>query len=157
MREFLRGLNLDDEQIDSIMTEVGKGYAKLKDQVSEYKDQVSKYETQIQELNQKAESDSKSLESLQNLTDENKNLKAELIMNGSNVKKEFQKFVRSEVMAGVNDENDFAKVLEGYKESNPQYFGEAKVVKTQTSPVLAGGSQPQTTNDIMNNIIRGNK
>ena len=76
-------------------------------------------------------------------------------MNGSNVKKEFSKFVRSEVMANVNDETDFTTALESYKNDNPQYFGEVVVKKVQSSPSLnAGGNQPQTTNSIMNDIIR---
>ena len=32
--------------------------------------------------------------------------------------KEFSKFVRSEVMANVNDDNDFTKALESYKKEN---------------------------------------
>ena len=77
-------------------------------------------------------------------------------MSGSNVKKEFSKFVTSEVMSKVNDETDFATALNNYKEENPQYFGETVVKKVQSSPVLNGGTpQPQTTNDIMNNLLRG--
>ena len=79
-------------------------------------------------------------------------------MNGSNVKKEFSKFVRSEVLANVNDETDFTKALETYKKDNPQYFGDVVVKKVQSSPSLnAGGNQPQTTNNIMNDIIRGSR
>ena len=106
----------------------------------------------------KIDENSKSLENLQTMTNENKDLKAQLQMSGSNVKKEFSKFVTSEVMASVNDETDFATALENYKKENPQYFGEVVVKKVQTSPSLnAGGNQPQTTNSIMNDIIRGAK
>lgn len=149
MREFLRGLDLDNETIDTIMAEVGKRHTGLKEQVEEYKTKVNEYEKTIAENN-------KSLENLQTLTNENKDLKAQIHLNGSNVKKEFSKFVNSEVMSKVNDENDYATVLEGYKKENPQYFGETVVRKVQSSPTLTnGGNQAQTTNDIMNNILRG--
>ena len=156
MREFLKGLDLDKETIDSIMAEHGKHLTGLKEQVESYKTEVASYKTTIDELNGKIEESNKSLENLQTLTNENKDLKAEIQMNGSNVKPEFSKFVRSEVMANVNDETDFATALENYKKSSPQYFGETVVKKVQTSPSLnAGGNQPQTTNQVMNDFIRG--
>lgn len=58
-------------------------------------------------------------------------------------------------MANVNDNVDFAKALEGYKKENPQYFADAVVKKVQSSPAISGGTAPKTTNDIMNNVIRG--
>lgn len=158
MREFLKGLDLDKETIDSIMAEHGKHLTGLKEQVESYKTEVAGYKTTIDELNGKIEESNKSLENLQTLTNENKDLKAEIQMNGSNVKKEFSKFVRSEVLANVNDETDFTKALETYKKDNPQYFGDVVVKKVQSSPSLnAGGNQPQTTNNIMNDIIRGSR
>lgn len=157
MREFLKGLELDKETIDTIMAEVGKNHQGLKEQIEEYKNKCFEYETKVKELNGKIEEDSKSLENLQNLTNENKDLKAEIQMNGSNVKKEFSKFVRSEVMGNINDETDFATALDNYKKENPQYFGESMVKKVQSSPNLAGGQQPTTTNTIMNNLLRSGR
>ena len=158
MREFLKGLDLDKELIDSIMAEHGKHLTGLKEQVEGYKKEVEGYKNQINELNGKIEENGKSLENLQNLTNENKDLKAQVEMNGSNVKKEFSKFVRSEVMNNVNDETDFATALETYKKENPQYFGEVVVKKVQSSPNLNnGGNQETTTNSIMNDILRGAK
>lgn len=158
MREFLKGLELDKEIIDSIMAEYGKNLTGLKEKVEDYKKEVEGYKTTINELNGTLDENKKSLENLQTITNENKDLKAQLQMSGSNVKKEFSKFVTSEVMASVNDETDFATALENYKKENPQYFGEVVVKKVQTSPSLnAGGNQPQTTNSIMNDIIRGAK
>lgn len=154
MREFLRGLELDKETIDTIMAEVGKTQTGLREQLQEYKEKVSKYEDDIKSLNGTIEENTKSLENLQNLTTENKDLKAEIQMNGSNVKKEFSKFVRNEVMSSVNDETDFETALGNYKKENPQYFGDVQVKRVQSSPNLTGGTQPQTTNDIMNDIIR---
>lgn len=158
MREFLKGLDLDKETIDSIMAEHGKHLTGLKEQVESYKTEVAGYKTTIDELNGKIETNNKSLEDLQTITNERNDLKAQIQMSDSNVKKEFSKFVRSEVMANVNDDNDFTKALETYKKENPQYFGETVVKKVQTSPTLNnGGNQPQTTNNIMNDILRGKR
>lgn len=155
MREFLKGLDLDKELIDTIMAEHGKQLTGLKEQVEEYKTKVSNYETQINDLNGKIEESNKSLENLQTITNENKDLKNQIQMNGSNVKKEFMKFVTSEVSSQVNDDTDFATALENYKKDNPQYFGETVVKKVQSSPTLnGGGNKENTTNNIMNDILR---
>ena len=150
MREFLKGLDLDKETIDTIMAEHGKYITEAKEQIYELKDQVKQYQEEIDQ-------DKKSLENLQTLTDENKDLKTQIQMSGSNVKKEFSKFVTSEVMSNVNDDVDFATALENYKKENPQYFGETVVKKVQSSPNLTGGTKETTTNDIMNNILRSSR
>lgn len=156
MREFLKSLELEKETIDVIMKEHGKILTEKKSEKQELEDKIKEHEATITKLNSTIEDNNKSLENLQKLTNENKDLKAEIQMNGSNVKKEFSKFVRSEVMANVNEETDFTTALESYKKDNPQYFGEVVVKKVQSSPSLnAGGNQPQTTNSIMNDIIRG--
>lgn len=154
MREFLKGLELDQETIDTIMAEYGKNITNFKEKLDDYKEEVENYKNQISELNSTIESDKESLENLQTLTNENKDLHAQLQMSDSNVKKEFSKFVTSEVMSNVNDETDFATALDNYKKENPQYFGETVVKKVQSSPTLVGGQQPQSTNDIMNDILR---
>ena len=154
MREFLKGLELDQETIDTIMAEYGKNVTNYKEKIDSYKEELAEYKKQVNDLNGKIETDSKSLENLQNLTDENKNLKTQLQMSGSNVKKEFMKFVTSEVSSRVNDKTDFTTALESYKKENPQYFGETVVKKVQSSPNLTGGTKETTTNDIMNNILR---
>lgn len=157
MREFLKGLDLDQETIDTIMAEHGKYLTGLKEKVEEYKTQLSDYESQVKELNGKIEDNSKSLENLQSLTNENKDLKAQLQMSDSNVKKEFMKFVTSEINSQVSDDTDFATALQNYKKENPQYFGDTVVRKVQSSPNLNGGSKETTTNDIMNNILRSGR
>ena len=92
----------------------------------------------------------------QTLTQENAYLKASIKVASSDVKKEFSKFVTSEVMSLVNDTTDFETALKDYKKNNPQYFGEVVVKKVQTSPNLNGGTnQGTTTNSIMNDILRG--
>ena len=155
MREFLKGLEIDSEKIDAIMTEHGKALTSLKEKNEEYKDMISKYENDIKELNSSIAEKDKSLENYSQVTNENKDLKAQLQMSASNVKKEFSKFVTNEVMSQVDDEHSFEKVLEGYKKENPQYFGDTVVKKVQTSPNLNAGVPKQpTTNDIMNNLLR---
>lgn len=152
MRDFLKGLDLDKETIDTIMAEYGKNVQGLKEQIEEYKG----YKTENENLSKQLEEKEKSMKGFEDVSNENKSLKAQLKLNENNIKKEFSKFVTSEIMSQVDDKNDFDTVLKSYKKDNPQYFGDTVIKKTQTSPSLsAGGDKPQTTNDIMNNILRG--
>lgn len=172
MREFLKGLDLEKDVIEQIMTEYGKHITSSKEKENDYKEEITdlksqindlknknvEYEGKISELNNTISSNSEQLKDYENVANENKDLKAQIQMTGSNVKKEFSKFVTSEVQALVNDETDFETALENYKKDNPQYFGETIVKKVQTSPILGNGdTQPQTTNSIMNDLIRGAK
>ena len=92
------------------------------------------------------------------LINENNMLKAQLKVNDSDVKKGFAKFVTSEVMSLVNDTTDFETALKEFKKNNPQFFGETVVKKMQTSPALnGGGDKPQTTNSIMNDLLRSGR
>ena len=153
MRDFLKGLDLDKETIDTIMAEYGKNVQGLKEQIEEYKG----YKTENENLSKQLEEKEKSMKGFEDVSNENKSLKAQLKLNENNIKKEFSKFVTSEIMSQVDDKNDFDSVLKSYKKDNPQYFGDTVIKKTQTSPSLnAGGDKPQTTNDIMNSILRGN-
>ena len=153
MRDFLKGLDLDKETIDTIMAEYGKNVQGLKEQIEEYKG----YKTENENLSKQLEEKEKSMKGFEDVSNENKSLKAQLKLNENNIKKEFSKFVISEIMSQVDDKNDFDAVLKSYKKDNPQYFGDTVIKKTQTSPSLnAGGDKPQTTNDIMNSILRGN-
>ena len=154
MREFLKGLQLDDQTVDTIMAEYGKNVTKYREAIDNYKTQLNTYEDTINDLNSKVETSTKDLENLQNLRNENLDLTAQLQMNGANVKKEFSKFVKNEVLSMVDDDTDFETALSNYKEENPQYFGETQVIKTSSSPSLVSDNQPQTTNNIMNDIIR---
>lgn len=163
MREFLKGLELDKETIDTIMAEHGKLITEAKEQILELKTQVNtyenekaNYESKLKEYEEKAVNNDESLKNYQQVINENKQLKSQMQLSDSNVKKEFSKFVANEILSQVNEENDFASVLENYKKENPQYFGESVVKKVQSSPTLNGGNtQPQTTNDIMNDLLRG--
>ena len=163
MREFLKGLELDKETIDTIMAEHGKLITEAKEEILNLKQQVNgfekekqTYEKKIQDYENKSKADSETLKNLQTMADENKSLKAQIQMSDSNVKKEFMKFVTNEVSSQVDDDTDFATALENYKKENPQYFGETVVKKVQSSPNLnSGGNKPNTVNDIFNNMVRG--
>lgn len=149
LRQFLKGMELEADQIDTIMSEVGKNFSQLKEERDTLKDKVKELETSSGDMATK-------LQNLETLTNENKDLKAQLQMGDSNVKKEFSKFVRSEIMSKVDDKNDFESVLKEYKKDNPQYFGDTVVKKVQSSPNLQGGeSKAPTTNSIMNDLLRG--
>ena len=125
---------------------------KLKEQIEEYKG----YKTENENLSKQLEEKENSMKGFEDVSNENKSLKAQLKLNENNIKKEFSKFVTSEIMSQVDDKTDFDTVLKSYKKDNPQYFGDTVIKKTQTSPSLnAGGDKPQTTNDIMNTILRG--
>ncbi len=149
-REFLIGLDLDNETIDTIMVEYGKNVQGLKEKNEELT-------TQNKELNDKLGAyGDLTPEKAKELTNSNKDLEAQIKMANCGVKKEFSKFVRSEVMSKVDDKTDFETALENYKKENSQYFGETVVRKVQSSPNLNGGvNQPTSTNDIMNSILRG--
>ncbi len=107
------------------------------------------------------QNDSEKINELQNsvnsLMKENALLKATNEVAKSDVKPEFLKFVTSEVMAMVNDTTDFETALKDYKQKNSQFFGEVVIKKVQSSPTLNGGTKETTTNDIMNNILRGGR
>lgn len=163
MREFLKGLDLDKETIDTIMAEHGKLITEAKEEIMSLKEKVSGldkekegYEKKIKSYETKFKDYDDNLKNLQSMANENKDLKTQLQMSSSNVKKEFSKFVTNEVSSLVDDETDFATALENYKKENPQYFGETVIKKVQSSPSVGqGGGQAETTNDIMNNLLRG--
>lgn len=115
---------------------------------------------EFQEWKKNNQNDSEKLSELQTNYDkvlkENEYLKASNKVAESDVKPEFKKFVTSEVMNLVNDTTDFETALKNYKKDNSQYFGEVVVKKVQSSPNLNnGGTKTSTTNDIMNNLLRG--
>lgn len=67
MREFLKGLDLDKETIDTIMAEHGKLITEAKEKTQELENKVKEYETKIGELSSKAETNTKVQEELDNL------------------------------------------------------------------------------------------
>lgn len=67
MREFLKGLDLDKETIDTIMAEHGKLITEAKEKTQELENKVKDYETKIDELSSKAETNTKVQEELDTL------------------------------------------------------------------------------------------
>ena len=67
MREFLKGLDLDKETIDTIMAEHGKLITEAKEKTQELENKVKEYESKIGELSSKAEDNTKVQEELDNL------------------------------------------------------------------------------------------
>ena len=155
-------VDFTDEQKDLIMSLYGKAIAKkekeielLKTNQKELEENNKTLQNEINGLNETIENNNKSLEKMEKLTGENSSLKADIELNKSNVKNEFSEFVKSKVLSKVDDKTDFATALENYKKEAPQYFGDTVVKKVQSSPALnTGVKQPQTTNDIMNDILR---
>ena len=67
MREFLKGLDLDKETIDTIMAEHGKLITEAKEKTQDLENKVKDYENKIGELSSKAETNTKVQEELDNL------------------------------------------------------------------------------------------
>lgn len=105
------------------------------------------------------------LEKMNNLTTENnkkdekiKSLETQIEVLNSGAKKEFVRFVTSEIKNLIDEDDDIKSVLKNYKKENPQYFGEVVIRKTKSSPSLNGGdNKDSTTNDIMNEILRNSR
>lgn len=67
MREFLKGLELDKETIDTIMAEHGKLITEAKEKTQDLEDKVKEYESKISELSSKADDNAKIQEELDTL------------------------------------------------------------------------------------------
>lgn len=66
-RDFLRGLELDKETIETIMYEYGKLTTEAKEKTQNLENKVKEYEAKIGELSSKAEDNTKVQEELDNL------------------------------------------------------------------------------------------
>ena len=66
-RDFLRGLELDKETIETIMYEYGKLTTEAKEKTQELENKVKEYEAKIGELSSKAETNAKVQEELDTL------------------------------------------------------------------------------------------
>ncbi len=67
MREFLKGLELDKDTIDTIMAEHGKLITEAKEKTQDLENKLKDYESKIGELSSKAETNIKVQEELDNL------------------------------------------------------------------------------------------
>ena len=157
-----------DTKVEEVVEETAKTYTK-EDLDNSFNAGVKKAHSDWQkdekykeflEWKKTSQNDSEKLTELENSNTakekEIQQLKTLLKVKDSDVKKEFQKFVASEVMGLVNESTDFDTALKNYKTDNPQYFGEVVVKKVQSSPNLSnGGAKENTTNNIMKDILRG--
>lgn len=76
-REFLKGLDLDNETIDSIMAEYGKNVQGLKETNDELTKKVNTYETEIKTLKESSQEDENWKEKFEALDTKIKNQEAE--------------------------------------------------------------------------------
>lgn len=113
-------------------------------------------QTENDKINELIQSNTDLTNQNSSLTNQIRLLEAQIQVNNSDVKKEFAKFVTSEVIGLTNESTDFETALKDFKKNNPQYFGEVQIRKVQTAPNLSGAMHTTTVNDIFNNLIRGN-
>lgn len=81
-------------------------------------------------------------------------LRAEKKVMSANAKAEFAEFIASKVLALGED---FDKNLVDFKNNNPHFFGETIVKKVSSAPSLHGKTGEETTNQKMNDLIRGSR
>lgn len=67
MREFLKGLDLDKETIDTIMAEHGKLITESKEKISELEDEVKSYKVKVEELESMSKENQKIQQELEQL------------------------------------------------------------------------------------------
>jgi len=152
MREFLKGLDLDKELIDTIMAEHGKEITGLKEQVNDYKEKVSNYETKINELSSKADDNSKTLEELNALkkqvADRNLNDKILEALGDKKFVNDYTKnAVISEIKKSLDDESNKGKsindLLNNFTEGKDGIFAEEKSEPKATGTQSNNSSIPK--------------
>ena len=163
MREFLRGLDLDEETIDTIMAEHGKLMTKNVERINSLTEDYNKlqsdynaimndhsadgYKTQLEELENKYNTLNNEYTNYQHLTK----------VKEANVSPEFSEFVANQVNGMVTDEKTYDDALKEYLESNKQYVKNAtsnKFMKVGSSVDFKGGTQtPNTPNSVFNDMI----
>lgn len=152
MREFLKGLELDKELIDTIMAEHGKEITGLKEQVNEFKTKVSDYETKISELSSKADDNSKTIEELESLkkqvADRNLNDKIIEAIGDKKFVNDFTKTaIINEIKKSLDDESNKGKsindLLNNFTEGKDGIFVEEKPEPKATGMQNNNSSVPQ--------------
>lgn len=114
MREFLRGLELDKETIDTIMAEYGKNVQGLKEEKETLKTKINEYETQINDLSSKAETNENTQKELEMLKAQIAERKLnDTIISAIGDKKFVNEFTKKavidEIKKGLNDEKNKGK------------------------------------------------
>lgn len=106
MREFLKGLDLDKETIDTIMAEYGKNVTEDKEKIQELESKVKDYETKIAELSEKAKDNQK-------ISDELNALKQDIADKEAKEKEEEQdKILTNNILEAIGDKkfiNEYTK------------------------------------------------
>lgn len=99
MRDFLKGLDLDKETIDSIMAEYGKNLQGLKETNEDLTKKVNTYETEIKTLKENSQNDENWKEKFEALDTKIKNQEAE------NKRKQEDEILTNNIIAAFGDKN----------------------------------------------------
>lgn len=151
MRDFLKGLDLDKETIDTIMAEHGKLITEAKEKNTTLESKVKEYETKIEELSSKAETNTKVQEELEKLktqiADRSLNDKIIEAIGDKEFVNDFTKnAIIDEVRKGLNDEANKGKsindILTEYTEGKEGIFVENEVGSRATGMQNKGNSVP---------------
>ena len=121
MRDFLKGLDLDKDIIDSIMAEHGKLITEAKEHEAELTTKVKSYEAKIQELSDKAKSNEDIQKELESLKKQNadRNLNDKIIEALGNKKfvNDFtKKAIIDSIKEGLDKEENKGKSIENLLE-----------------------------------------
>lgn len=150
MRDFLKGLDLDKETIDTIMAEYGKNIQGLKEQVEDYKTKMTNYETKVTELTSKAQTNEDTQKELEKLKSQIADRALDdKIKEALGDKKFVNEYTKNAVIEGIkkglNDENNKGKsiddILGSLTEGQEGIFVEEK---TNTQQIKATGTQIKT-------------
>ena len=138
MRDFLKGLDLDKETIDTIMAEYGKNIQGLKEQIENYKTKATDYETKVSELTSKAQTNEetqKELEKLkQEIADKTLDEKIKEVLGDKKFVNEYTKnAIIDGIKKGLNDESNKGKsindILENFTEGQEGIFVEEQIIQ----------------------------
>lgn len=105
-REFLKGLDLDNETIDTIMAEYGKNVQGLKETNEELTKKVNTYETEIKTLKESSQDDENWKEKFEELDTKIKNQEAE------NKKRQEDEILTNNIISAFGDKkftSDYVK------------------------------------------------
>lgn len=153
MREFLKGLDLDKEVIDTIMAEYGKNVQGLKEQIEDYKAKSTEYSDKIKELSEKSIDSAKIQEELETLKKSIANKEAEEkakkddeiltnnIINAFGDKKFVNEYTKNaiinDIKKGLKDENNGGKsakdLFEEYTKDKSDIFANPNQVQDMPS------------------------
>lgn len=163
MREFLRGLDLDEETIDTIMAEHGKLMTKNVEKINNLTEQYNSLQSDFNDYKGNNSSDALRYElddyktKYNSLNEKYENLMYSSKVRDANVSPEFTDFVANNVKKLVTDDKDYDTALNEYLQEHKQYVKQAdkgNYIKVGSSVDFKGGSQtPNTPNNVFNEMI----